>query len=163
VAGGPGEVYEFWSTNGGRLLAAWGAGLDWHESLKLPGSGQMQCLRYLIESRPMLIRVPDQSLLVGPASGRATERIEATRAADGSYAFIFTASGKPSTVDLTKLSSKKLRPWWYDPPTGKAASFGELPRTGLHEFAPPSSEGGKDWVLVLDDSSRKFAPPGKHN
>ena len=54
---GNGEVYEFWSTNEGRAMPGWGASLDWRESLKLPGSGQMQFLRYLIESRPMLIRI----------------------------------------------------------------------------------------------------------
>jgi hypothetical protein len=141
-------------------MPGWGASLDWRQSLKLPGSGQMQYLRYLIESRPMLIRVPDQTLIAGEASALATERVEAMRGSDGSYAFIFTATGKPFTVDLTKLSGQKLRGWWYDPRTGKAEALGEWPREGSREFTPPSGGEGKDWVLVLDDSSRGFAPPG---
>jgi hypothetical protein len=156
---GNGEVYEFWSTNEGRAMPGWGASLDWRESLKLPGSGQMQFLRYLIESRPMLIRIPDQSLIAGPVSESATERVEAMRGGDGSYAFIFTATGKPFTVDLTKLSGQRLWGWWYDPRTGEAESCGEWPREGSREFTPPSSAEGKDWVLVLDDSSRGFASP----
>jgi hypothetical protein len=108
----------------------------------------------------MLLRIPDQSLLVGTNSTRAPERIEATRASDGAYAFIYTATGKPFTADLSKLTGDKLRAWWYDPRTGKAQALGELPRDGTHEFTPPSGAGLADWVLVLDDSSRKFAPPG---
>jgi hypothetical protein len=158
---GNGEVYEFWSTNGGRPLPGWGAGLDWHESLKLPGSGQMEFLRYLIESRPMLIRIPDQSLIVGAVSERAPERVEATRGSDGSYAFIFTATGQPFTVDLTKLSGAKLRGWWYDPRTGMAEACGVWPKAGSRQFTPPSRGAGKDWVLVLDDASKRFTSPGK--
>jgi hypothetical protein len=157
---GNGEVYEFWSTNEGRAMPGWGASLDWRQSLQLPGSGQMQYVRRLIESRPMLVRVPDQTLIAGAVSESATERVEAARGSDGSYAFIFTASGRPFTVDLTKLSGEKLRGWWYDPRTGKAEPLGEWPREGSRQFTPPSGGEGKDWVLVLDDSSRGFAPPG---
>ena len=160
---GNGEVYEFWSTNASRPLPGWGAGLDWHQSLHLPGSSQLQYLRYLIESRPMLLRIPDQSLIVGTNSTRAPERIEATRASDGTYAFIYTATGKPFTADLSKLNGDKLHAWWYDPRTGKAQALGELSRDGTREFTPPSGAGQVDWVLVLDDSSRKFAPPGRQN
>jgi hypothetical protein len=156
---GNGEVYEFWSTNEGRAMPGWGASLDWRQSLKLPGSFQMQYLRYLIESRPMLIRVPDQTLIVGEVSAVATERIEAMRGSDGSYAFIFTATGKPFTVNLAKLAGEKLRGWWYDPRTGKPTALGEMPRAGTREFTPPSSGAGNDWVLVLDDASRGFLAP----
>jgi hypothetical protein len=158
---GNGEVYEFWSTNTVRKLPGWGSGLDWHQSLKLPGSGQMQFLRRLIESRPMLNRIPDQSLIVGETGRRATERIEATRADDGGYAFIFTATGKPFTVDVSKLSGPKLRCWWYDPRTGKSLYFGRLPRSGLYTFKPPATGEGSDWVLVLDDATKGFARPGR--
>jgi len=109
----------------------------------------------------MLIRVPDQTLIAGAVSESAIERVEAMRGGDGSYAFLFTATGKPFTVDLTKLSGEKARGWWYDPRTGNAEACGEWPRDGQREFTPPSSAEGKDWVLVLDDSSRGVAPPGK--
>ncbi|MGD1085450.1 MAG: glycoside hydrolase family 140 protein [Verrucomicrobiota bacterium] len=158
---GCGEVYEFWSSARGGIVARWGSGLDWHESLKLPASGQVQYLRYLIESRPMLIRAPDQSLIVGAVSTLATERLEAMRGSDGSYAFVFTPTGKPFTVDVTKLSGQTLRCWWYDTRTGRATLLGEMPREGSREFTPPSGGAGNDWVLVLDDSSKGFAPPGR--
>jgi hypothetical protein len=62
---GNGEVYEFWEA-GRAPLPGWAANLPWKESLQLPASGQMQHLRYLMDSRPAA-RVPDQSLVVAPA------------------------------------------------------------------------------------------------
>ena len=62
--------------------------------MQLPGSSQMRHLRTLIESRPMPVRIPDQSMLVSDPMA-TTERIQATRASDGSYAFVYSASGRP--------------------------------------------------------------------
>lgn len=159
---GCGEVYEFWSPGSGRPLPRWAAGLPWRESLKLPGSGQVQYLRYLIESRPMLDRIPDQSLL-DEEDLPVLDRIEATRAAKGDYALVYTASGKPFTVRTAALSGKKLAAWWFDPRTGKAKKIGTFDRTDAREFTPPSSGIGNDWVLVLDDAAKKFPVPGRPN
>jgi hypothetical protein len=139
-------------------MPGWGASLDWRQSLKLPGSGQMQYLRYLIESRPMLVRVPDPSLIAGTASTLATERIEATRASDGSYAFVFTATGKSFTVDLTKLSGQKLKGWWYDPRTGKTEPIGEWPKRDRASSRRPAAEPGTTgcwcWTIRREASLR---------
>ena len=43
--------------------------LYWNEAIQRPGAAQMQYLRALIESRPYLSRVPDQSLLVDALDG----------------------------------------------------------------------------------------------
>ncbi len=43
---------------------------DWKESLQLPGASQMQYVKLLMLSRPMLLRVPDQTLLASdPGTG----------------------------------------------------------------------------------------------
>jgi hypothetical protein len=60
----------------------------------MPGAGQMQYARALIESRPFLTRVPDQSLLTSDP-GKGTDRVQATRGEDGSFAFVYSASGQP--------------------------------------------------------------------
>jgi len=88
------------------------------------------------------------------------KRVEATRASDGSYAFIYTADGEPFTLQTNNLSGKKLVAWWYDPRTGKAKRSGSFARTKIGKFTPPSSGIGNDWVLVLDDAAKKFPPPG---
>jgi hypothetical protein len=156
---GCGELYEFWSPESNGPLPGWAAGLPWRESLKLPGSSQVQFLRYLVESRPMLDRVPEQSLIV-ENDLPVLDRVEAMRAADGSYAFVYTAAGKPFQMRTGKLSGAKLVAWWYDPRTGKAKQFDTFLKTDTREFTPPSSGIGNDWVLVLDDAAKKFPPPG---
>ncbi|MCY7351994.1 MAG: glycoside hydrolase family 140 protein, partial [Cytophagaceae bacterium] len=62
----------------------------WNESLELNGARQMQHLRTLIESRPFLDRVPDQTMLVDARSAVA-EHIQATRGTD--YLFAYSAMG----------------------------------------------------------------------
>jgi hypothetical protein len=137
----------------------------WKEALQLPGASQMQYLRALMESRPMLERIPDQWLIANDPLG-TTERMQACRGSDGSYAFIYTATGKKMKIRLIdgpypKLSCKTIRAWWYDPRQGTATAIGEFEKTGFHDFTPPSSGAGNDWVLVLDDASKNFAAPGK--
>jgi hypothetical protein len=132
----------------------------WKEAIHLPGAGQMGHVRALIESRPFLSRVPDRGLIVGDA-GLGTDHVQATRAADGGYAFVYAASGRPVTVDLERLSGKELVASWYDPRTGAAKMLGVLPREGKKEFSPPASGADNDWVLVLDDRARGYPPPGQ--
>jgi len=137
----------------------------WKQALQLPGASQMQYLRALIESRPMLERIPDQWLIANDPLG-TTERMQACRGSDGSYAFIYTATGRKLKIRLIdgpypKLSGKTIRAWWYDPRQGTSTATGEFEKTGFRDFTPPSSGPGNDWVLVLDDASKNFPAPGK--
>jgi len=92
----------------------------WLDALDRPGAVQMRHLRALIESRPMLKRIPDQTLLVS-APGSGGDHMRATRADDGSYGFVYSPSGHSFTLDLAKLSGTTLTAWWYDPRTGHSA------------------------------------------
>ncbi len=151
------EVYQFWVP--GQKTSRWGAEIPWREAINLPGASQMQYVRNLVESRPMLVRIPDQSIIVGDAM-KTGERIQATRGSDGSYAFIYTAAGKPVNVHMEKISGQMVKAYWYDPRNGSAELIGEFPNTGTREFTPPSSGEEKDWVLVLDDAAKNFPVPG---
>ena len=83
------------------------------------------------------------------------------RGADGNYAFIYLPSGKTNvTINIGKLSGKKIVAWWYDPRTGTAKKIGSFAKGDTHEFTTPSSGTNDDWVLVLDDASRRFPTPG---
>ena len=150
------DIWQFYSGDRPPITAA---RTPWKTAKDLPGAGQMRHLRALIESRPILARVPDQSLLASDP-GRGTDHVRATRAGDGSYAFVYSASGAPFTVDLGKLSGGRLRACWYDPRDGSAQVVGTLAREGRKEFVPPSRGKGRDWVLVLDDESRDDPEPG---
>ena len=128
----------------------------WYEAINRPGAGQMQYARALIESRPVLSRVPDQSLVAHSMEG--ADHISATRG-DG-YAFIYSAQGRKFTVNLGKISGAQLKAWWYNPRTGTATESDTIPNTGTREFVCPSEGFGSDWVLVLDDASKGFGRPG---
>jgi hypothetical protein len=131
----------------------------WRTAIDLPGAGQVQHVRALIESRPFLNRVPDQSLLNSP-EGDEGKHVQATRDADGAFAMIYLPKSEQRvTVDLGRLSGGAVRAWWFDPRTGTASALdGDFRGEGTHEFITPA--GGPDWVLVLDDAARDFPPPG---
>lgn len=157
---GQGEVYGF--APGGKVTTRWGTTMSWREALKLPASGQMQYIRYLLASRPMLERMPDQSLIVGNVSARAVGRIEALRGADGSYAFVYLPSGQTNlTLRTGRLAGSQLTAWWYDPRTGMARPFASFAKMEAQTFTTPDGDPASDWVLVLDDAARKYPAPGK--
>ena len=150
------DIWQFLDTS--RFPAVTSARTPWREALRFPGASQMRYLRALVESRPFLSRIPDQSLLLSEA-GTGGDHVQATRAADGSYAFVYSALGQPFTLDLTLLNGDPLAAWWFDPRTARAVPAGRVERTGTQTFTPPSRGPGCDWVLVVDDASQGFPPP----
>jgi len=132
---------------------------NWYDVLDLPGAGEMRHARHLIESRPFLNRVPDQSVIASDL-GAGVDHVQATRG-DG-YVFVYIPTGKPTTLNLGRISGKKVRAWWYDPRNGKATAIGVYPNSGMREFVPPGKASrGNDRVLVLDDVEKKFRAPGQ--
>ncbi len=77
---------------------------------------------------------------------------------------IYAPVGRPFKVKMDKIAANtpgsKVKAWWYNPRNGKATLIGEFPNTGERQFAPPDAGENLDWVLVLDDATRKFPPPG---
>jgi hypothetical protein len=131
--------------------------LYWNEAIHRPGASQMQYVRRLIESRPYLSRVPDQSLVADALEG--ADHISATRG-DG-YAFIYSAQGRKFTVNMDKLTGDRVKAWWYNPRTGTVTEIDTAAKTATREFTCPSEGFGSDWVLVLDDASKNFGVPGR--
>lgn len=128
----------------------------WFESLELPGAVQMSYVRALMESRPILDRVPDQSLITD-ADGSAADRIQATRGKD--YLFVYSAAGEPFTVNMGKISGSKVKSYWYDPRSGETTSVGEMDNQGTQSFTPPTAGNGQDWILILDDAAKNYKAP----
>jgi len=161
-AGGLGHTYGHrnligWVRKGEEPLK-YGADRPWFESLDSPGAQQMKHLKALIESRPMLIRVPDQSLVVS-GQGEGVHHVRATRGAGGRYAFVYIPTGAPVTIDLNRLSGETLVAYWYEPRQGESSLIDTFPRVGRRQFTPRTRGRSQDWVLVLDDASRRFPPP----
>lgn len=130
----------------------------WYDALNQPGARQMIHLRRLVESRPYLLRIPDQSVLACEA-GDGARRLQATRGADGSYIMVYTPeSDLTLRVHLGRIAATTARAWWFNPRNGSAAKIGEFQAEGVGKFKPPRY--GPDWVLVLDDAGAGFPEPG---
>ncbi len=125
----------------------------WQQAIELPGAKQMQWLKRLIESHPILGRVPDQSI-IEENNLAAAERIQATRGKD--FAYIYSTAGKAFTVNMGKISGKELNAYWYDPRNGRTQYIGQFDNSGKYRFTPPGEGYGQDWVLVLDDVSKNY-------
>lgn len=139
--------------------------VTWEEALEQPGGKQMGYGRRLIESRPYLTRVPDDSVIVADevatsVPGAGTRRFVATRDEKGSFAMVYAPIGRPFTVVMDKIAGPKVKAWWFNPRNGKATAIGTFPNTGTRKFAPPDDGELLDWVLVLDDESKNFPEPG---
>jgi len=128
----------------------------WYEAIHRPGGMEMRFVRMLIDARPMLSRVPDQSLVADALQG--ADHIAATRG-DG-YAFIYDAQGRPFTLNLGKISGARVKCWWYNPRSGDSLDAGEFENTGTHAFKAPSEGFGSDWVLIVDDAAKRYKAVG---
>ena len=121
---------------------------DWREALDLPGAGQMQHLRRLMESRPFLERRPGQALIAGePTTGARHVRLTFGQR----YAFVYIAEGDTVEIRLGEIDGRTVHAEWFDPRTGASRHIGSFPNMGTRVFDPPGRPArGNDWVLVLD-------------
>ena len=139
--------------------------LQWTEAINQPGACQMQYGRRLIESRPYLARIPDDSIIVPTTAqtsvpGAGLKRMVATRDSGGSYAMVYTPVGRAFKVRMNVITGPLIVAWWFNPRSGVAVKIGEFDNKGEQTFVPPDKGEMLDWVLVLDDAAKKFAPPG---
>jgi hypothetical protein len=140
--------------------------MSWSEAINQPGAAQMQHGRALIESRPFLTRIPDDSVVVRdrvptsvPGAGRY--HFAATRDQSGSYAMVYVPVGRKFAVHMDKISGPLVKAWWFNPRDGSAKEAGSFENKDVREFTPPNLGEMLDWVLVLDDATKNFPPPGE--
>jgi len=140
--------------------------MPWYDAIDQPGAGQMQLGRRLIESRPFLTRIPDDSVIVTdrvptsvPGAGRY--HFAATRDSTGAYAMVYAPVGRPFKVRMAAIQGAQVKAWWYNPRDGQASAIDTFENKGEREFTPPANGEMIDWVLVLDDASKNYPPPGQ--
>jgi hypothetical protein len=129
---------------------------NWYEVLDLAGAGDLIHARRLLESRPFLSRVPDQSLII-PAYFPETDYVVATRG-DG-YAFVYFPTGWPAEIQLNKIGAKSVNAYWFNPRNGETKFIETVSGTVRRTYTAPTSGRGNDWILILDDSSKNFKIP----
>ena len=132
----------------------------WESALDSTGAQDMARLKTLFSSRPWSRLVPDQkheTVIDGLGEFRGLDYLAAARTDDGATLIAYLPTARAFTVDMTKISGKAARGWWFNPRTGKSTSAGKFETAGKKQFTPP---GDGDWVLVLDDASRNEPTPG---
>jgi len=155
-------VWQFWTPDRAPINNPL---MPWHQAIEQPGAAQMQYGRALIESRPFLTRVPDPTVIVAdrvPTSvpGEGRYRFVATRDSDGTYAMVYAPIGRTFSVRLNAIAGARIKAWWFNPRNGTATAIGVFPNSGERAFTPPDRGEMLDWVLVLDDESKRYPPPG---
>lgn len=139
--------------------------MPWYEAIDQTGAGQMVFGRKLIESRPFLSRIPDNSIIVTdniPSSvpGAGSYSYVATRDELGTFAMVYVPVGRKFTVKMNVIKGKNVIAWWYNPRNGEAKKIGKFTNVGVQSFNTPTPGENLDWILVLDDETSKFKAPG---
>lgn len=164
-AGGCGVTYghhHIWQFLNKDLYAPVNTGdtlIAWQNASHAEAAGQMQYLKNLMLSRPYFSRVVDQSIIKSDIVDNYLDLVYATRDGNKSYAMIYLPQNKELKVDLSKVSGNTKNVWWFDVRSGKATAVKSVKGNGVKSFTPPKE--GKDWVLVIDDASKKFGGPGQ--
>ena len=170
-AGGFGTTYgnnSVWQMNRPEYKPVLDPIHTWDVALDAPGSFQVGHLKALMHSRPFLNRVPDHSLIPGDNFAQADYKIATHDATpgqnDATYIMAYFPIVRHMKIRTDIMSADQLRAWYFDPRTGNAYLIDEFENTG--EFGPPwklrirPQMGGKDWVIVIDDASKNYPPPG---
>lgn len=142
---GENSVMQFYKK--GELNPAYGAEIDWRESINANGANQMQFLKKLILSKPYFERLPANDLVANQG-----EKYDYIAAAKGkTYALFYTYTGRRITVKMGFLKDSKITFYWLNPTDGTYSAKNALPNQGVQTFNPPSNKkGGNDWVLILE-------------
>jgi hypothetical protein len=159
-AGAMGHTYgchPIWQKYQSGQLGITSVRTDWRDALNLPGSGQMQHGAALVKSRPYFSRIPDQNLIIGEP-GFGSKHVQATRDEDGRFAMIYAPCPMSLKVNLSDMVGARFVAHWFDPRTGASDLIEKFERVQTKVFEVPY--GGPDWVLVIDDESLNYPPPG---
>ena len=149
------SVWQFWSSREEKINYA---DRYWTEAINRPGAFQVGYLKMLIESRPQLNRIPDQSLIV-KGQGEKGDHICAFRDSAGSYEMIYIPIGKAVTINTSFINSKKLIAWWFNPRSAESISIGTLANKLIMDFTTPTLGLENDWVLIIDNAKNNYRIP----
>lgn len=130
-----------------------GEAKPWWKALADPGRRSMKHLKHLILAFPYFDRVADQSIVKD--NGERYKRLLATRGSD--YMFVYNHTGRPMTLDLTRISGREKEIWWMNPSDGSIHYVGRRPDGVLHLDSPALP--GDDLVLIAVDADAHYLAP----
>lgn len=135
----------------------------WSDMLNRTGAFQAGYLRKLIESRPFINRIPDDSVIL-EGQGTKADYITAFRDEEGRYMMVYIPVGKTVKISTSHIPFKKINAWWFNPKNEETHRIGILNNNkGIHGFTTPTLGVGNDWVLVIDNADMKYLFPINKN
>jgi hypothetical protein len=161
-AGGAGVTYghhSIWQFYSPREEVINHAKMYWTEAIDRPGAYQAGYLVRLMQSRPLLHRLPDESLILSPNGDKEKHQCAFVDSA-GTYMMVYLPIGQKITVDTKMIRSRQVTVSWFNPRSGKIVNTRKIKRTDQMEFIPPTTGYENDWVLVLDDPSLNYSAAG---
>lgn len=133
----------------------------WINAMDRPGAFQVGYLKKLLESRPLLDRVPDNSILL-KGQGEKAEHIESFHSPDFGYAMVYLPVGKTITISTANFN-KKMIVWWFNPKDASIQKIGAMENKQILELTSPTIGVGNDWVLIIDDETKYYQEPVTHS
>jgi hypothetical protein len=131
---------------------------NWQDHLNSPGSTTVAYVGNLMRSRRHWLMRPDHANAVMTAGhGSGATRAVTSRAADGSSVIAYLPTQRQVSMNLGQVSGSMAVAWWWNPRNNAATQIGEFPASGSRNFTPPDNN---DWVLVIDNATIAFPPPG---
>lgn len=125
--------------------------LSWIDALKAPGAKQMGYIVKLMQSRDILSRIPDNTMVTSNSDDYSEQNALATRG-EG-YAFVYLPKGGSVTLNLGIISGTEIRASWFNPRTGETEVIETIENNGTEDFDTESTE---DMILILDDTSKNY-------
>jgi hypothetical protein len=120
----------------------------WDKFLDTPGRKSFLLIKKALTSKQWWKLVPDQTIISSNA-GVPPNLAVASRSNDGRFAFIYFDSNKPVTLDMSKLTKRRIRARWMNTVDGTETMAKEgITNRGTEVFTPPA--GFEDALLILD-------------
>lgn len=164
VAYGHNCVWQMYDPKNG-YAPKYDASVTWLQTIKDGAGAKIPLLKNLLYSRPFFTRRPAPELLVKEDTlvpGNGIHHIAAIIDSEGSYAMVYNPGGRSFSIKGEMLKAKKLVAWWLDPATGKVNKIGKIKNNKeALRFSTPTPDVVKDWILVVDDASKRYPAPNK--
>lgn len=139
----------------------WGEFEDWRDIAAFPGSGQMQCARWLMERYPWWRFDPHSEWMGLSISGDKPGRCFAPHIAGISRTVRVLYLPPPSyceghlTAVLGLEAEVSYRAYFYDPRSGAEHDIGCVQAEG-GRWKPPKTPDMQDWVIVLETHEARW-------
>lgn len=123
----------------------------WYVAIDDPGRKQMKYLKRLMLAFPYFDRVADMDIVID--NGEKYDRVIATRGND--YILAYNHTGRPMTIDFSRISGREKNVWTMDPTDGSLAYLG---KTGDRHYKLNPTPG-RDLVVIAIDSNKRYITP----